>query len=54
MKKNHKRVSIFATILLAAALVVPQATQAGPIELTYSIFFPASHDQCPLGDAWSK
>lgn len=32
----------------------PQAVESKPIELTYSIFFPATHSQYKLAESWAK
>lgn len=55
MKKN-----IFVTIVAAvfiALLIAPisiTAVQAKTINLTYSIFFPATHGQCKAGIDWAR
>ena len=43
-------------LLLALVLILglAPAVHAGPIKLTYSTFFPPTHDQAKLAEAWAK
>ncbi len=45
-----------AVLLFALALVLglAPAAHAGPVKLTYSTFFPPTHDQAKMAEAWAK
>ncbi len=45
---------ILIAIVLSFAICGCSTEQAKTTQLNYSIFFPASHDQCKAGDAWAK
>jgi TRAP-type transport system periplasmic protein len=55
-----KKIALLLGILLAAMYIcldhtdVRAATDAEPVKLTYSIFFPPSHGQAITGSAWAK
>ena len=53
-----KKISLFCLcvmILVAGCFVIaPPKSQAEPITLTYSNFFPPTHIQSKLADAWCK
>ncbi len=53
-----KRPSIFTIVLTAIVLSFIlfgfSTVQAKTTTLNYSIFFPASHDQCKAGESWAK
>lgn len=44
----------FAVLALGASLCIPAWAQPKPIELTYSIFFPATHRNTLLATEWAK
>ena len=54
MKAKH--VPSILCVVLALALCCPAASPAAaaPVELTYSIFFPAAHGQCQAALEWAK
>ena len=53
--KNAFVVKVVLTgILLVFTVGGVSPVQAKTTKLSYSIFFPASHDQCKAGDAWAK
>ncbi|MFO8048483.1 MAG: TRAP transporter substrate-binding protein [Desulfosudaceae bacterium] len=52
MNRRKSIVSLTAAFILTALLVLPG--QAQPIELNYSIFFPASHVQCQAAVDWTE
>ena len=54
---SMKRLGLILSCLLAVGLVlgaVPPASAADPIKLTYSCFFPPTHIQSKLAEAWCK
>jgi TRAP-type C4-dicarboxylate transport system substrate-binding protein len=46
--------SFFSSFLLTLIVAFPASAQTKPIELTYSIFFPAPHKNTVLADEWAK
>ncbi len=50
------RLLSFATVLLCAFILAlqPASVAAAPVELTYSIFFPATHGQCQAAMDWAQ
>ncbi len=56
MKKGYVSMSA-AALLVVAALVVASApvnSEAATTQLTYSIFFPATHGQAKAGESWAR
>lgn len=53
---NRRIVVAFLNLLMGLALIIaiPVVAQAGPVKLTYSNFFPPSHVQSKLAEAWCK
>ena len=53
---NKKFISIVAIVCLCfwVQLAGPADAKTDPVELTYSIFFPAAHGQCEAGISWAK
>jgi TRAP-type transport system periplasmic protein len=49
-----KKLVIIPIVVILACLVLSAAGFAGPVKLTYSSFFPPTHDQSKLAEAWSK
>jgi TRAP-type transport system periplasmic protein len=49
-----KKLVIIPVVVILACLVLAAAGLAGPVKLTYSSFFPPTHDQSKLAEAWSK
>jgi TRAP-type C4-dicarboxylate transport system substrate-binding protein len=47
------RTVVLALLALAALIVTPLAAQAKTVELTYSIFFPATHGHTLLAQQWA-
>ena len=47
---------VLMAVCIRSAFIVPDALKAhaGPIQLTYSNFFPAAHIQSKLVDSWCK
>jgi TRAP-type transport system periplasmic protein len=54
MKIRFASFSFFLSFLILCGAAAPAAAQTKPIELTYSIFFPAPHRNTVLADAWAK
>ncbi|MEA1935685.1 MAG: TRAP transporter substrate-binding protein [Thermodesulfobacteriota bacterium] len=57
MKKNMLSLVVFLTLTFLAASLMPTGTsdvKADTANLTYSIFFPATHGQCKAGVSWAK
>ena len=57
MKKNMLSLVVFLTLTFLAAFLMPAGTsdvKADTANLTYSIFFPATHGQCKAGVSWAK
>ena len=54
MKNRFFIVLLAAFAALAFTATVPMGAQAGPIKLTYSNFFPPTHIQSKLAEAWCK
>ena len=57
MKKNMLFLVVFLTLTFLAAFLMPAGTsdvKADTANLTYSIFFPATHGQCKAGVSWAK
>ena len=57
MKKNMLFLVVFLTLIFLAAFLMPVGTsdvKADTANLTYSIFFPATHGQCKAGVSWAK
>ncbi|HDI59551.1 MAG TPA: TRAP transporter substrate-binding protein [Desulfobacteraceae bacterium] len=53
--RNIRLLSFAAAVLCAFALALhPASAAAGPVELTYSIFFPATHGQCQAAMDWAR
>jgi TRAP-type C4-dicarboxylate transport system substrate-binding protein len=54
--KMQRLLIITATILVAVAslLTTGPDVQAGTTQLTYSVFFPATHGQAKAGEAWAR
>ncbi|CAN2040968.1 TRAP-type transport system periplasmic protein [Candidatus Magnetomoraceae bacterium gMMP-15] len=53
MKKVTLFTSIFACLVLTAAMLAVNKVHAETIELNYSIFFPPGHGQCKAGMDWA-
>lgn len=53
---KHVKFVAFLIFVVAVSLSIFAYTpvHAKPINLSYSIFFPASHGQCKAGDSWAK
>jgi TRAP-type transport system periplasmic protein len=51
MKKRSLLLIVFLGVMLSASWVFAQAK---PVELSYSVFFPAPHKQTVLADEWAK
>jgi TRAP-type transport system periplasmic protein len=49
-----KKLLIMPLALILACVVLSTTVQAKQIRLTYSSFFPPTHDQSKLAEAWSK
>ncbi|MFB3925471.1 MAG: TRAP transporter substrate-binding protein [Syntrophales bacterium] len=45
---------IFLGLLVIFTVIFVQTAWAGPIKLTYSIFFPPTHGQNKAGEAWAR
>ncbi len=54
MKKRLFVVALLAIVGLTFAVTVPVTVQAETVKLTYSNFFPPSHIQSKLAEAWSR
>src|SRR3989304_5362762 len=54
MKTWKSTLSFFASFLLILAGAFPALAQTKPVELTYSIFFPAPHKNTVLAGEWAK
>jgi TRAP-type C4-dicarboxylate transport system substrate-binding protein len=55
MRKRHLALVFPCAVAAAAALIIsPAAAQTKPIELTYSIFFPAPHKNTVLATQWGE
>ena len=54
MKTWKSPLSFFASFFLILAVAVPALAQTKPVELTYSIFFPAPHKNTVLAGEWAK
>ncbi len=54
MKKKIFLFFLVAAIGAAFMIVAPLQSQAAPIKLTYSNFFPPSHIQAKLADSWCR
>jgi TRAP-type C4-dicarboxylate transport system substrate-binding protein len=54
MKTWKSMLSFFSSFLLILIGTFPASAQTKPIELTYSIFFPAPHKNTVLADEWAK
>ena len=54
MKTWKSMLSFFSSFLLTLIVAFPASAQTKPIELTYSIFFPAPHKNTVLADEWAK
>lgn len=54
MKKLFFTCVFILCVGLAFGFLSPDAAQAGPIKLTYSNFFPPTHIQSKLAEAWCK
>ena len=53
--RTIRLLSFAAVLLFAVALVFqPPCAGAAPVELTYSIFFPATHGQCQAAMEWAR
>ena len=53
-----KKIILFSLSVFSLCVLLQLSTadkaMANPIELTYSIFFPAAHGQCEAGISWAK
>jgi TRAP-type transport system periplasmic protein len=49
-----KKTMIISATVALLCFILSALAQAGPIRLTYSVFFPPTHDQSKLAEAWSK
>jgi TRAP-type C4-dicarboxylate transport system substrate-binding protein len=60
MEEHMKKIASFSSILLAVMSIylcnmdMAAASDAAPVKLTYSIFFPPAHGQAEAGIAWAK
>jgi TRAP-type transport system periplasmic protein len=54
MKTWNSSLSFFASFFLILAGAFPALAQTKPVELTYSIFFPAPHKNTVLAGEWAK
>lgn len=62
MRTGRVIVALLSTVVLSLALIASGCDQqkgdpadgANPIELNYSVFFPASHIQCQTAEAWAR
>ena len=57
MKKENILLLTFLTLTFLAASIMPYGisdAKAATVDLTYSIFFPATHGQCKAGVSWAK
>ena len=54
MKTWKPTLSLFASFFLILAVAFPALAQTKPVELTYSIFFPAPHKNTVLAGEWAK
>jgi TRAP-type transport system periplasmic protein len=49
-----KKLVLIPAVLILSCLILAVAVQAGPVKLTYSSFFPPTHDQSKLAEEWAK
>lgn len=54
MKHPSISTTVLTAIVISFLVFGFSTVQAKPTSLNYSIFFPASHDQCKAGDSWAK
>jgi len=54
MKRKLFLVLMIVAVAVAFTALSFQKAQAAPIKLTYSCFFPPTHIQSKLAEAWSK
>ena len=54
MKMQRPYLSVLTALAVLLTLAVLPAVEAKPIQLTYSIFFPATHAQCQAGVEWAR
>ncbi len=54
MRQKSSCATVFALLALLGLMLLPGLAWAGPVKLTYSIFFPASHGHTLLAAEWAK
>ncbi|MFO7496511.1 MAG: TRAP transporter substrate-binding protein [Desulfobacterales bacterium] len=54
MKMQRACVSILTALAVMLSFAILQPVEAKTIQLTYSIFFPATHAQCQAGVEWAR
>ena len=54
MKMQRSRHAVLTALAVLLTFAILPAVEAQPIQLTYSIFFPATHAQCQAGVEWAQ